>query len=180
MLTWSIHYLQGCGTRGSIDSLGQLNPVCNILNCSLTDCFTCLTLERMFSELEVIFQMYVLQQAHWYPCDGDANRGCVGDEANRKAVPGLPAAHLFISWLWIMNGSFLAFPSDLTILHADVFCADCSLFSFFDSLVSVYPQLLEIELFLLCYLWQSPTFMVSTSNLLLMISGAIFLVFMEI
>lgn len=125
MLTWSIHYLQGCGTRGSIDSLGQLNPVCNILNCSLTDCFTCLTLERMFSELEVIFQMYVLQQAHWYPCDGDANRGCVGDEANRKAVPGLPAAHLSISWLWIMNGSFLGL--SIWSNHSSCWCLLCRL-----------------------------------------------------
>lgn len=58
----------------------RLNPVCNTLNCSLSD-FTSpsLTLETMFSAFAAVFKMFVLWQAHQCPCDGDANLNCFGD-----------------------------------------------------------------------------------------------------
>lgn len=110
--------------------LSQLNPVCNILNCSLTDfVLPNLTLERTFSELEVVFQMCVLQQAHQYPCDEDAVCGMkpiqkLCQDSLQSICPSPDYG------LWTAPSQ--AFPSDLTIPHADVFCAGCCLFLFFD------------------------------------------------
>lgn len=110
--------------------LSQLNPVCNILNCSLTDfVLPNLTLERTFSELEVVFQMCVLQQAHQYPCDEDAVCGMkpiqkLCQDSLQSICPSPDYG------LWTVPSQ--ALPSDLTIPHADVFCAGCCLFLFFD------------------------------------------------
>lgn len=74
-------FLAGTQNQGELSiPRSQLNPVCNTLNCSLSDLTSSsLTLETIFSAFAAVFKVYVLWQAHQCPCDGDANLNCFGD-----------------------------------------------------------------------------------------------------